>query len=234
MTRRRFIADEVLADRAVLTGSHAAHLYRVLRARIGQEFDIALGDLVRRGTIVSLRDDRVEFELGDAVDSHAVRSVTLALSIFKFDRFDWAVEKCTELGVSRVIPIIAHRTDVNLARAAAKRVERWRRIALEASEQSRRLSAPEIAAPLKLRDYISQEDSTTKVVLAETESEIQAADVCAGDSDIALAVGPEGGWISDELSLFASSGWQAASLGKTILRAETAAIAALAVAQALA
>jgi 16S rRNA (uracil1498-N3)-methyltransferase len=231
--RRRFIADEVELDRAALTGAHAAHLARVLRARVGQEFDISLGDEVRRGTIVSVDDNRVEFELGEAVEAQPARLVTLALAVFKFDRFEWAVEKCTELGVSRVVPIIARRTDVHLAQGAAKRAERWRRIAREASEQSRRISVPDIAEPLKLGQYLQAEKSGKRIVLAENEADVQLRDLCEGDSEIALAIGPEGGWTPEELKLFVDSGWQSASLGRTILRAETAAIAALAIVQAL-
>jgi 16S rRNA (uracil1498-N3)-methyltransferase len=233
MSRRRFIADEVNANRAALTGAHAAHLSRVLRARVGQEFDLALGDEVRRGTIVSVDDDRIEFELGEAVEAQPVRPVTLALSVFKFDRFEWAVEKCTELGVSRIVPVLARRTDVHLAQGAAKRAERWRRIAREASEQSRRISVPNVAGPLKLSQYLQTEKAGKRIVLAENEAEVQLRDLCEGDSEIALAIGPEGGWTPEELKLFADSGWQSASLGRTILRAETASIAALAIVQAL-
>jgi 16S rRNA (uracil1498-N3)-methyltransferase len=231
MSRRRFIADETESNRAALIGAHAAHLSRVLRARVGQEFDIALGGQVRRGTIVSVADDRVEFELGEPVEAQPEPPITLAMAIFKFDRFEWAVEKCTELGVSRIVPLVARRTDVHLAQGAAKRVERWRRITREASEQSRRLSVPDIADPLKLREYLSSEKSSAKILLAENEAEIQLRDVCHGDTETALAIGPEGGWAPEEFKLFADFGWQPVSLGTTILRAETAAIAALAILQ---
>src|SRR5271170_351508 len=134
MTRRRFIADEVSGDRAALVGAHADHLSRVLRARVGQEFDITTGNEVRRGRITAIAPDRVEFELGDVIPAATPLQVTLALSIFKFDRMEWAIEKCTELGVARIVPVIARRTDAHLASAAAKRAERWRRIALQAAE----------------------------------------------------------------------------------------------------
>ena len=144
MTRRRFIADEITNARAALVGDHANHLSRVLRASVGQEFDIAAGASVRRGTITSISDARVEFDLGEEVPATALAEITLVLAIFKFDRMEWAIEKCTELGVSQIVPVIANRTDSHLAAASAKRVERWRRIALQATEQSRRASPPEI------------------------------------------------------------------------------------------
>jgi len=95
MTRRLWIADEVLAGRALLKGEHAAHLSRVLRAQPGQEFDIAIGPSVRRGRVVSITEDCVEFALGEEVPIPIVPTVTLALAIFKFDRLEWAIEKCT-------------------------------------------------------------------------------------------------------------------------------------------
>src|SRR5436189_733089 len=104
MTRRRWIADEVSGNRAALTGSHAAHLARVLRARIGQEFDIATGSEVRHGRIITIADDRVEFDLGDVLSEQTNRHITLVLAVFKFDRFEWAVEKCTEVGAAQIVP----------------------------------------------------------------------------------------------------------------------------------
>jgi 16S rRNA (uracil1498-N3)-methyltransferase len=236
MTRRRWIADEVSADRAALVGEHAEHLVRVLRARVGQEFDIATGESVRRGRIVSVGANRVEFELGEEIPVTGAVQITLLLSIFKFDRMEWAIEKCTELGVARIILVIAQRTDSHLAAAAKKRVERWQRIALQSSEQSRRAVPPEIADPIKLADALGAPDTLVsfplKIVLSESENKTLLRDIVQGsvaDGGILLAVGPEGGWTDDELQSFERAGWRSASLGNTILRAETAAIAATAV-----
>ena len=239
MTRRRWIADEVSGTTAALVGEHAAHLARVLRAEVGQEFDIATGDEVRRGTITFISDDRVDFAL-DMKPLHRLRSkpagapkITLALAIFKFDRMEWAIEKCTEIGVARIIPVIARRTDAHLAAAAVKRRERWQRIARQATEQSRRLAPPEIAAPVKLKelDGALPADLLTRVVLAESEEETRLGTVLhSRPTEVVLAIGPEGGWADGELSWFYESGWVAASLGETILRAETAAIVATAIA----
>jgi 16S rRNA (uracil1498-N3)-methyltransferase len=306
MTRRRWIADEFSADRAALTGAHAAHLSRTLRARVGQEFEVACGDRVRQATVARVSDERVEFALGDEIAASTDVPITLLLAVFKFDRMEWAIEKCTELNVTTIIPVIARRTEKHLAIAAEKRVERWRRIAREASEQSRRVSPPEISEPVKLRDALAllrdgrtsgnavippegfspsggicgsragslhkespasqprrggiefspgrepwvddqinlspvgtaekgSESTYLRIVLAESERELQLPDVLRSRQQIAsliLAVGPEGGWTDDELRTFAGSRWIAASLGDTILRAETAAIAALAIARA--
>ena len=236
MTRRRWIAEEFSGNRAALTGDHADHLVRVLRARVGQEFDIATGAVVRRGRVVSVGDGRVEFELGEEVSAPsmaqvAMAQVTLLLAIFKFDRMEWAIEKCTELGVERIVPVVARRTDARLASAAVKRAERWRRIALQAAEQSRRAAPPEIDAPVKLSEAVTLNGEAVRIVLAESEQEHLLRDVLTSQrgGEIVLAIGPEGGWADDELQLFVKAGWMSASLGPTILRAETAAIAATAI-----
>jgi len=231
MTRRRWIADEVSGSRATLLGAHADHLIRVLRARLGQEFEISTGNEVRRGRIASIGENGVEFELGEQVPVDVLTQVTLALSIFKFDRMEWALEKCTELGVARIVPVIARRTEAHLAAAAPKRVERWQRIARQASEQSRRASPPEIARPIKLKDTLALPGGT-RILLSEAEPEATLKDVLQSHppgGDVLLALGPEGGWTDAELALFRQAGWSPASLGNTILRAETAAIAAMAV-----
>lgn len=229
MTRRRWIADEVSDNHAAITGDHAKHLARVLRARVGQEFDVVAGGVVRRGRIVDLGDDSVQFELGEEIAAAASANLTLLLAIFKFDRMEWAIEKCTELGVSRIVPLIARRTDAHLAAAAVKRVERWRRMVREASEQSRRVSPPEISGPVKLQDAL--QSTGLRIVLSEVEDTMQLREVAGADSsgEITFAIGPEGGWSEDELQRFKDSGWTSASLGPTILRAETAAIAATAI-----
>src|SRR5213079_2809939 len=123
MTRRRFIADEVEGDRAALLGEHATHLAKVLRAQVGQQFDVAANGSVRRGEITKVSPDRVDFVLHEVANAAASdqREVTLLLSIFKFDRMEWALEKAVELGVTSVVPVIAHRTESHLASSAAKR-----------------------------------------------------------------------------------------------------------------
>jgi len=235
MTRRRFIADEVEGDRATLLGEHAAHLAKVLRAQVGQQFDVAANGRVRRGEITSVTAERVDFLLQEIVDAAVsnLREITLLLSVFKFDRLEWALEKAVELGVSTIVPVIAHRTESHLASSAAKRVERWRRIARESSQQSRRSTEPEITAPIKLLDAVAKR-SGTRVLLSEHETpeRVSLKNIIAEHpmEPLTLAIGPEGGWTQEELELFRKSGWLFASLGPTVLRVETATIAALAIA----
>jgi 16S rRNA (uracil1498-N3)-methyltransferase len=232
MTRRRWIADEVSGNKAALTGSHAEHLTRVLRARVGQEFDIVATGIVHRGVISKIADSRVEFDLAEEVSSESVPvKLTLLLAVFKFDRMEWAIEKATELGACRIIPLIARRTDAHLASSAVKRLERWRRIAVQAAEQSRRSAIPEISDPTKLRDAVNLAGEL-RVVLSEVEQTTSLREVVAAHenaSDVVLAIGPEGGWTQEELEMFEGQGWIPVSLGPTILRVETAAIAAVAI-----
>ncbi len=264
MSRRRWIADEFHDNTAALTGEHAFHLARVLRAQVGQQFDISIGNAVRRGTITSISDIRVEFALGQVEKPRPAPSITLVLAIFKFDRMEWAIEKCTEIGVARIIPLVARRTEARLATAAVKRRERWERIALQASEQSRRTAPPEIAGPTRLAQLATllvagetpalpgnaHATADLRIVLAESEANTLLSDVVETRlaasrpeapqlstpepmlyrPQLTLAIGPAGGWTDDEFQWFRDAGWPFSSLGDTILRAETAAIVACAIA----
>ncbi len=233
MTRRRWITDRVEGERAYLSGQNASHLFRVLRAKVGQQFDVVADGVLRLATIVAASDQQVEFELGAEVENETLTEISVYLSVFKFDRMEWAVEKLTELGVSSIHPVIAARTEAHLAKAADKRADRWRRIAHEAAQQARRLASPEISAPVSLKKAVADAHGS-RIVLSEYEENVSLRSALAGlRPPLALAFGPEGGWTRDEAELFAQSGWVSASLGGTILRAETAAIAAVGVAIAL-
>jgi 16S rRNA (uracil1498-N3)-methyltransferase len=230
MTRRRWIADTFADNRAELLGQNAAHLAKVLRARVGQEYDIVCGELVRLGTIASVTEERVEFALGETVAEQGTHEIVLVMAIYKFDRMEWAIEKCTELGATRIVPVIARRTDAHLAAGAAKRVERWRRIAHEAAQQSRRLRAPQIDEAVKLKSALALE-APTRLLLNENERSKKIREALAeAATPVIFAAGPEGGWTDEELSQFSAASWQSVTMGSTILRAETAAIAALAAA----
>jgi 16S rRNA (uracil1498-N3)-methyltransferase len=235
--RRRFIADTWSPEsghptHAALTGQQAAHLARVLRAQPGQVYDIVANGFLHRAEILNVSDSEVGFVLHEELQADAALPIHLLLAIFKFDHFEWAVEKATELGVGRVTPILARRTEKHLALASPRRVERWRRIALESAKQSRRTDIPEISDPLALAAALSEETAPTRILLSEIEQNLTLADALdssPGDQ-ITLAIGPEGGWTPEEMSLFSSQNWTHVTLGPRILRAETAAIAALAIA----
>jgi 16S rRNA (uracil1498-N3)-methyltransferase len=237
--RRRFIADTWSPQsghpaHAALTGEQAAHLTRVLRAQPGQIYDIVANGFLRRAEITAVSDSEVAFILHEELEADAALPIHLLLAIFKFDHFEWAVEKATELGVARITPVLAHRTEKHLALAALKRAARWRRIALESSKQSRRTDIPEIADPAPLAAALAAETAPLRILLSETEQTLSLASaldqqLTTSNQQLSLAIGPAGGWTPEEISLFTTHAWTHVTLGPRILRAETAAIAAIAI-----
>ncbi|MGA7256501.1 MAG: 16S rRNA (uracil(1498)-N(3))-methyltransferase [Terracidiphilus sp.] len=237
MTRRRWIAERWDEATATLTGSQAEHIARVLRARPGIEADVVAGGHVFHAEVVAVSPGEVRFNLLAEVEADPALPITLVMSIFKFDHLEWGIEKATELGVAGIVPVIARRTEKHLADAAEKRVERWRRIAREAAQQCRRSDLPLIHDPVQLSAHLRTNSRATRIVLAEQERSTtlralieEAVEASRNEMpSLELAFGPEGGWAPEEEALFDANGWRAASLGPRILRAETAAIAALAV-----
>lgn len=237
MTRRRWIAEHWDEATAVLTGAQAEHLGRVLRAQPGMEAHVVAGGHVFHAEIAAVTPDEVRFNLLAELEADPALPVTLVVSIFKFDHMEWGIEKATELGVAAIAPVMARRTEKHLALVAAKRVERWRRIAHEAAQQCRRSDVPLIHDPVPLPNRVRATSDATRIVLAEqersttlralVEEAIKAANMQT--PVLELAFGPEGGWAPEEEALFDANGWRPASLGPRILRAETAAISALAV-----
>jgi 16S rRNA (uracil1498-N3)-methyltransferase len=146
-----------------------------------------------------------------------------------------ALEKATELGVSEIVLVDANRSEKGIERGAEKRMTRWRRILLEASQQSRRAQLPEISGPVRFADAIKAE-ATHRLFLDEVRTGkpiLSAIPARSPEDSIALLVGPEGGWAETERALAKESGWTPVTLSTQVLRAETAAIAALAILGAL-
>src|ERR1700751_395152 len=244
MTRRRWIADSWNDVTAALHGEQAKHLSRVLRAQPGMEFDVVAGGRAWHARIASIDRESVQFTLLRELETAPALPVTLLLSIFKFDRMEWAIEKAVELGCSRIVPIVAERTEKHLALAAGKRGERWRRIALEAAKQSRRGDLPAIAEPPRLAAIhtISQptggpqpatageKNSPLPVLLSETDEDQPLLRILETTPDettpdasdgIMLAVGPEGGWTAAEIDFFTQAGGPSGQPGAPILRVGT-------------
>jgi len=243
MTRRRWIAEHWDEATATVSGVQAEHMLRVLRTQPGVEADVVAGGRVFHALVAAITNgtgevrSEVRFNLIAELESEPAMPVTLVMSVYKFDHMEWAIEKATELGVAAIAPVIARRTEKHLAQAAEKRVERWRRIAHEAAQQSRRSDVPMIETPVTLAARAKSESKATRIVLAEQErtatlgNALKEAIEAAGTEmpTLEIAIGPEGGWAPEEEALFDANGWRAVSLGPRILRAETAAIAALAV-----
>jgi len=228
MARRRFFVDGIRRGEAELAGDEAEHLTRVLRAEAGQRYEISDGAGLYVAEIVEARKRSVRFRIVEelAVEEPAQR-ITLLASLIKFERFEWMIEKATELGVDSIVPVEAERSEKGLQLAARKRVERWSRIARAAGQQSRRVHLPSILGPVSLREAAAT-TAESRLHLDETPGgESLPAQTAAKTT--AILVGPEGGWTDRERSHLADTGWTRVSLGPLILRTETAAIAALAV-----
>jgi len=231
--RRRFFVDEVRNGQAKIVGDEARHLSRVLRVEPGQRYEISDNRHVYLAEIEAAHKENVVFRtLEKLPTSPASARIELYAALIKFDRFEWIVEKATELGVTEIVPVEAARSERGLEKAAGKRVERWRRIALEASQQSRRAHLPEIGEPVPLAQAIARTGGY-RYVLDENPggtSLLQALPaVRIAQDTVAILTGPEGGWTDEERASFTAAGWTLVSMGPLILRAETAVIAALAV-----
>jgi 16S rRNA (uracil1498-N3)-methyltransferase len=232
MARRRFFVDAVHSGRAQIAGEEARHLSRVLRVEPGQKFEISDNQNVYLAEVESARKDLVCFAIVEQIEaSRPVVRVALLASLIKFEHFEWMIEKATELGVERVIPVEAERSEKGLAAAAQKRIARWSRIAREASEQSRRARLPLIEPAVSLADALRDQADYRYVLEEAGASPILSAVPEARHTEdcVALLAGPEGGWTERERAEIAAGGWGAVSLGPQILRAETAAIAALSI-----
>jgi 16S rRNA (uracil1498-N3)-methyltransferase len=231
--RRRFFVDEVRSGRAEISGDDARHLTRVLRVEAGQRYEISDNRNVYLAEIETARKEHVAFRTIEKLAAPApmVRLI-LCAALIKFDHFEWMIEKATELGVSEIVPVETIRSERGLERAAHKRVERWRRIALEASQQARRAFLPEVSEPEPLRVVLLRE-ATCRFALDENPATrpLNAAMPSARDpqDSVAMLIGPEGGWTEEERALFIAAQWTPVSLGPLVLRAETAALAALAI-----
>jgi 16S rRNA (uracil1498-N3)-methyltransferase len=241
VTRRRWIAERWDEATATLAGEQAEHMARVLRAQPGMEADVVAGGRVFHAEVAAVQlgkqGSEVRLNLLAELEAEPALPVTLLLAVYKFDRMEWAIEKATELGVAEIAPVISRRSEKHLADAAEKRAERWRRIVHEAAKQSRRSDVPLIATPEPLATRVKAAARGTRIVLAEQEQTtmlrtvVEEAVKAANEEmpSLEIAIGPEGGWAPSEEALFDANGWKSASLGPRILRAETAAIAALAV-----
>jgi 16S rRNA (uracil1498-N3)-methyltransferase len=229
--RRRFFIEQFSGQRVVMEGEAAHHLGRVLRAQPGQLYELSDGSKVWLGRIESVTRDSVEFSLVEEIPAyHPSLQTTLLLSIVKFDSFEWALEKATELGVSRIVPLAAARSEKALLAAAVKRAERWNKLLLEASQQSRRVQLPILDSLAKPEAAFAAYHPGLRILLSEAPDAKPLREVLRdqqGKSAV-LAIGPEGGWTDAELGAARAAQFQDASVGKLILRTETAVIASLA------
>jgi 16S rRNA (uracil1498-N3)-methyltransferase len=236
MAQRRVFVSSVLDRAASVEGPRARHLARVVRLRPGEQVEISDGQTLHLAKVAAAAESRVEFEiLGELPAPEPGPAVTLQVAIFKFPRLEWLIEKATELGVESIVPVAAELSEKGLVQAAGKRVERWRRIAEEAALQSRRMAPPQIHEPLSFDELVANPTQAGCKLVLDTEAPPLAeqvgkqAAVPGQQPRASLLVGPEGGWTGRERRAAVEAGYTSVGLGPLVLRAETAAIAGLAI-----
>jgi len=227
MARRLFFVPEVRNGSAELSGDDAKHLTRVLRVEPGQTYQISDNHSLYLAEVSEAHKERVRFRILERQPAQPPQTeITLCAALIKFDHFEWMIEKATELGVSRIVPVEATRSERGLERAAVKRVERWRKIALESSQQSRRPFLPVVEEPAGFAEAVRIQ-AEVRLFADEEGGEPISRAIPPGTGSVAILIGPEGGWTAEERSVVTE--WKRVSLGSHVLRAETAAIAALTV-----
>ena len=225
-----------------MTGEVGHHLGRVLRAEPGQQYELSDGNSVWLGRVERVGRDTVEFALVEQVAARMPQvHIVLLLAVVKFDRFEWSLEKATEIGVAEIVPLAAARSERGLLSAAPKRAARWGKILLESAQQARclrppvlrSLCDPEVAfsAVGARHPSASLKTGAVPILLSERPSAPAIKAVLQGGEakSVVLAIGPEGGWTDQELTAAQAAGFREASLGPQILRTETAVTAALAI-----
>lgn len=212
---------------------------RVLRAEPGQLYELSDGQRLFLARVEGVDRDLVEFSLIEPLATRPVRvAATLLVAIVKFDRFEWALEKATELGATTIMPLAAARSEKALVAAAAKRAERWEKILFESAQQARSLRPPELGPLISPLEAFSMDKSALRILLSERAGDpplktvLEAAPHDSGPTErgaeaVSIAVGAEGGWTDDEFRAAESSGFAPATIGGNILRTETAVIAGL-------
>jgi 16S rRNA (uracil1498-N3)-methyltransferase len=240
MTRRRFFAPPSAFNShqqsVVLAAEEARYLREILRLKTGDEVYVFDGEGKEfQCTVDESRRESARLEIVSEVGPARPESplqLTLAVALLKSDKFDLVVQKTTELGVTRLVPVTTKLADIRLREAsdATKRVARWQRIALEAAKQSGRAVVPVVLEPVAFESFIQTDaaDSTAQVMFSERDghSLVQAqAKLPANVSSVTALVGSEGGWTDHEIVAARDAGWLPITLGGRTLRAETAAIA---------
>jgi 16S rRNA (uracil1498-N3)-methyltransferase len=219
----------------------ASHLAKVLRARSGDSIILFRGDgREYLGSVESVRGSRVTASVGNGadVDRESPFAITLVQCVPRGDRMDFIVQKATELGVTRIVPVLSQRSVVRLDAAQAEsKAAHWRAVVVNACEQCGRNRLPIIEAPAPLIDHLGSDAYLASVAAAGDgpriarfvlEPEVDAAAAPrAPETAAQIAVGPEGGFDDEELEAFRIAGFMRLRLGPRILRTETAAIAAL-------
>jgi 16S rRNA (uracil1498-N3)-methyltransferase len=236
---RLYVSDSLGPDRPLaLDGERAHYIGKVLRLKRGDSLRVFNGEMGEfEATVTSIGKSGVQLLTGEqrATQVESPLRVHLVQGVSRGERMDLVVQKATELGVKRISPVLTAHGMVKLdATRAARRRDHWQKIARSACEQSGRIRPPLIDTPLSLKAWFGQRThkADTDIVLHPTAGSALAS-LPKPATKLCMLVGPEGGLSHSEIDDAAVAGFSAVSLGPRILRTETAAIAALAIAQAL-
>jgi 16S rRNA (uracil1498-N3)-methyltransferase len=245
--RRRFFVSEFNGATATIEGPLAHHLTRVLRVEPGQLYELSDGRTLCLARVESVGREIVNFVVLEPLVARPPRvDATLLIAVTKFERFEWALEKATELGAGTIVPLAAARSEKVLLAAAPKRAARWEKILFESAQQARCLRPPCLRALAPPSEAFAEDESSIRILLSERAGDAPLRSLLNAHSPpvtervsdipgsypmrISLAIGPEGGWSEGEFAAAERAGFAAASLGNNILRAETAVVAGLAAA----
>ena len=237
MSTRLFVSGALSNDaELVLQGEQANYLGRALRSRVGDTVTVFNGDGGEwPACIEHISKNSVTLRLGVVVESttESPLKIHLVQGISRGERMDFVVQKATELGVNRITPVLTHHGMVKLdQKRADKRRQHWQHVAESACEQSGRTQPPRIDEPLALNSWFGDRDPAGKMeVVLQAAATSSLASLSAPTAGLCLLVGPEGGFSEREYEDAEIAGFQAASVGPRILRTETAALAAVTVAQ---
>jgi 16S rRNA (uracil1498-N3)-methyltransferase len=232
VSSKRVYVESALNPGAILELPRAAalHLAKVMRVRSGDPLVLFTGDGREFAATVQSVGSRVTAAVGEArsVNRESPLAITLTQCIARGDRMDLIVQKATELGVARIVPVLSRRSVVRLDAAQAQsKAAHWRSIAVNACEQCGRNRLPLIEPPRPLLEHLGAAAAAGPRLLLEPEASATAPGLTVGGA-VEIAIGPEGGFDSDELEAFRVSDFAPVRLGPRVLRTETAAIAALA------
>lgn len=218
-------------DFVSLSLQESEHIHKVLRMKTGDSVQLIAADRLFGGEISGAEDGTVQIRITDELPSpEPTVKITLMQGLPKADKLEWIIQKATELGVYRVLPVEMTRSVARISKKADKKQERLGRIALEAAKQAGRAHVPEVLPAMRFADAVKAFDGAVYVAWEEADG-LRLSDAVAADQpkEIILVIGPEGGITADEIHTLTSLGAKAVTLGKRILRTETAGLCALSV-----
>lgn len=226
---QRYFSDKIEGNTVVLSKDDSYHIKRVMRMKLNDKIEVVSKKVCYIARVIDLDQNQVKAEIVSKLenDFYASIQVTLVQSLVKEQKMDFIIQKATELGVFEIIPFKASRSVVKINEKESKKIERWQKIAKEASEQSKRLEIPVINKIITLNDLVNLDDYDIKILCTVRENNKNIKNVLSNiktSDKMLVVVGPEGGFTESEEEKMIENGFLAVSLGDTVLRTETVAL----------